>query len=80
MCVGGGVGVWVGVGVGACVVVCLCVVKYFNCAAEMLWLVLNDLCAEQLRRDGFDFAFSLHIVPSGWLSSKHQLTGQLTIT
>ena len=31
-----------------CVYVCVCVcVKYFNCAVEILWLVLNDLRAEQ---------------------------------
>ena len=28
------------------VYVCGCVVKYFNCAVEMLLLVLNDLSAE----------------------------------
>ena len=27
-------------------IVDMCVVKYLNCAVEMLWLVLNDLCAE----------------------------------
>ena len=30
----------------ACVCVCVCVVKYSNCAVEIFWLVLNDLCAE----------------------------------
>ena len=28
------------------VCVCVCFVKYFNCAVEILWLVLNDLCAK----------------------------------
>ena len=36
---------------------CVYAVKYFNDAVKMLWLVLNDLCAELLR-DGFEFVFS----------------------
>ena len=35
-----------------------------NCAEEILWLVLNDLCAESLG-DGLEFVFSLDIIPSG---------------
>ena len=28
-----------------CVWVCVFYVKYLSCAVEILWLVLNDLCA-----------------------------------
>ena len=51
--------------VGFCVCVCACVcVKYLNCAVEILCLVLNYLCAVQLR-DELEFVFSPGIIPSG---------------
>ena len=28
------------------VIIIMCVVKYFSCVVEMLWLVLNDLRAQ----------------------------------
>ena len=46
---------------------------FFFSALEILWLVVNDFCAEQLR-DRLEFVFSPDIIPSGWLGSKHQLT------
>ena len=38
-----------------------CVSKISNCAVEILRLVLNDLCAEQLR-DELEFVFSPDII------------------
>ena len=40
------------------------IVKYINCAVEILWLVSNDLCAWQLR-DGLEFLFSPDIMLRG---------------
>ena len=63
-----------------CYFVCLCVYVWNNCAVEILWLVLNDLCAEELR-DRLEFVFNPDVTPSGnrapninWLTKSCRLT------
>ena len=66
-----------------CVCVCVrrartrvfvCVVKCFDSAVEILWLVSNGMGAEQLK-DGLKFVYSSDIC-SGCLGSKHRLSLQ----